>query len=71
MSNRVNVEEVWKNCDGEFNGMSSGKTYMKNEVEQIGPFFWTKPAPAPDRVVIEREFGEDDQDKDWKNSGVK
>lgn len=45
---RVNVEEVYKNCDGEYNGMSSGKTYEKNEVEKIGNFYWTIPNHAAD-----------------------
>lgn len=70
MSNRVNVEEVFKNCDGEYNGMSSGKQYMAGEVEKIGMFYWSKPAHGADVIEFENE-GSDDQDKDWKSSGVK
>lgn len=55
MSHRVNVEEVWKNNKGEFNGMQSGATYEKSEVEKIGNFYWTKPAPPSDKVVLEAE----------------
>lgn len=55
MSNRVNVEEVWKNNKGEFNGMESGKTYGKSDVEKIGNFYWTKPTPPASQVSLEVE----------------
>lgn len=70
MSNRVNVEEVFKNCDGEYNGLSSGKQYLASEVEKIGPFYWSKPSHGADVVEFEND-GPDDQDKDWKSSGAK
>lgn len=70
MSQRVNVEEVFKREDGSFTGLSSGKEYMKSEVECIGPFHWSKPAHGADVVEYENE-GCDDQDKDYKSSGAK
>ena len=69
MSNRVNVEEVFEREDGTYTGMSSGKEYMRSEVECIGPFHWSKPAHGAD--VNELDTVMDDQDKDWKNSGAK
>ena len=45
---RPNVEEVFKNCDGEYFGMSSGKEYQKKEVETIGMFHWSIPNHATD-----------------------
>jgi hypothetical protein len=54
--NRINVEEVWKSkVDGEYYGMQSGYHYEKSQVEKIGDFHWTKPAPPPTQVVIETE----------------
>lgn len=66
MCHRVNVEEVFKNSKGEFNGMQSGKTYEKKEIEQIGGLWWTKPAPPASQVVLEIE---DDPDSDKEKGG--
>lgn len=50
---RVNVEEVFKNSDGEYFGMSSGTKYEKSEVETIGNFHWTKPNHAVDNWEVD------------------
>ncbi len=71
MSNRVNVEEVFKNSEGEYSGMSSGKQYKADEVEKIGPFIWTKPAHGADVVEWENEENCTDEDEDFKRSGAK
>jgi len=69
MGNRINVEEVWKDSDGEYRGMHSGMTYHSYEVEKIGPFYWTKPAHGAD--VNELDTVEMDQDSDVKQGKEK
>lgn len=54
---RNNVEEVWKRQDGTYTGMQSGREYSDKEVEEIGPFCWTKPNHGVD--VWEREDSEE------------
>jgi hypothetical protein len=50
------VEEVWKNQDGKYFGIHSGKEYEKGEVDEVHEgCYWTKPRPLVDGVFVEVE----------------